>query len=387
VQEGVAEVREVSFEEWYQANADWVDAWALFREIKRQERGAPWFRWPEPLRDGDPGALEAFREARRDRIERSLREQYLFDRRWGELRAYARSKGIALFGDLPVYVALDSADLWAHRRLFRLDSKGMPTHVAGVPPDYFSSTGQLWGNPLYAWEKHREEGYRWWRRRLQVELSRFDLVRIDHFRAIDQYWEVPAGHTTARDGRWVDGPGREFLAVLVEEAGPGRLVAEDLGVIPPSVVALRREFGIPGMAVLQFAFDDPETEGNPHHPDSMAEDVVCYPGTHDNATVASWFAETEKADAPHLRRRRQRVVELMLPGEPVHRTLVRVAFESPARMAIVTVQDLLGLDDRARINTPGRKRGNWRWRLEPGQLERVDWGWLAELTERTGRAP
>lgn len=374
------------FDEWHDRNRDWIDDWALFKIIKETRDNKPWYTWPKALRDRDRTALHLFQKDHETRIRQVVRKQFMFDAEWSKLRAYASSKKIKLFGDLPIFVAWDSADVWANRRLFNIGDNGRPTHVSGVPPDYFSRTGQRWGNPLYVWKNHKEDGYKWWRRRLDIELRRFDMVRIDHFRAIEQFWEIPARHRTARKGRWVDGPGSDFLKALVQDSGPGALVAEDLGIIPPSIIELRRAFDIPGMAVLHFAFDSPSTKDNPHHPDNMAEDVICYPGTHDNDTTVSWFNETKNARRPHLRRRRERVRSLMRAGEEVQQTLVRTAFEARARIAIVSMQDLLGLDSSARMNTPGRLMGNWRWRMSEGQLEQVDWNWLKELTEHAGRS-
>jgi 4-alpha-glucanotransferase len=373
------------FVRWRKDNKHWIEDWALFKIIKRVYKGQSWHTWPKPLRDREPAALQEFKRRHAKRIHGVVREQYLFDREWSKLRAYAAAKGVKLFGDLPIFVAWDSADVWANRRLFNLDKSGRPTHVSGVPPDYFSRTGQRWGNPLYVWEHHAEDAYRWWRNRLAIELRRFDMVRIDHFRAIEKFYQIPARHRTARKGRWVAGPGRDFLKALQKIAGPGKLVAEDLGIITPSIIALRRAFEIPGMAVLHFAFDSRSTKKNPHHPDNMAKDVICYPGTHDNETTVSWFDATINARKPHLVRRRKRVHDLMREDEEVQHTLVRTAFESRANTAIVSMQDLLGLDNRARMNTPGRREGNWRWRMRKGQLERVDWTWLEELTRRTDR--
>lgn len=364
---------------WRARNADWVEDWALFDAIRAERGGAPWTRWPAALRNRDPGALDDFAREHADRVERAVVAQFHFDTAWDGLRAHARTRGVKLFGDMPFFVAMDSADVWANPRLFNLTRDGRPTHVAGVPPDYFSRNGQRWGNPLYAWEEHAADGYRWWRRRLEVTLRRFDMVRIDHFRAIDQNWAIPRRNRTARKGRWVDGPGRALLGALQAVAGPGGLVAEDLGTITPAVFALRREFDIPGMVVLQFGFEG-GVEDNPHHPDNVSEDVVCYTGTHDNNTTLGWYLEDEK-------RRERRVKPFAHAGEQPHQTLHRLAMESPARLAVVPIQDLLGLDASARMNFPGRVEGNWKWRLRPGQLDAIDWKQLKQLTAKTGRLP
>jgi 4-alpha-glucanotransferase len=373
-----------SLYEWRRANTDWIEDWALFKAIREVQNGIPWYEWPHSLRDRDAASLELFRQRNGERIEKAVWEQFQFENQWSQFHSYASARGIKLFGDMPFFVALDSADVWANQHLFNIGKNGRPTHVAGVPPDYFSRNGQRWGNPLYRWVEHERDGYRWWKRRLEVTLRRFDLVRIDHFRAIAQYWAIPERNRTARKGTWKDGPGRNLLKALQEVAGPGRLVAEDLGYIPPGVIALRREFGIPGMAVLQFAFDSADSDGQ-HHPDNIAEDVFCYSGTHDNDTTVSWFEEAERGRKPHLRIRRERVRSLMRKGEKVHQAIVRTAMETSARATIFPIQDLLGLGGDARMNFPGRIEGNWQWRLKTGQTEEVDWEWFKGLTEKTGR--
>ncbi|MFH1755885.1 MAG: 4-alpha-glucanotransferase [Candidatus Latescibacterota bacterium] len=374
-----------AFDKWHEDNKDWISDWALFKVIKQTHDHTPWHSWPKPLRERAAEALRSFRSAHDEQIREVILEQFLFDLEWSKLHAYASSKNIKLFGDMPFFVAWDSADVWANRHLFNIAGNGRPTHVAGVPPDYFSKTGQRWGNPLYVWDAHAKDGFKWWRRRLEITLRRFDLVRIDHFRAIEQYWSIPAKHRTARKGRWLDGPGMHLMKALAQVAGPHQLVAEDLGIIHDSIIALRQEFDIPGMAVLHFAFDSKSTVNNIHHPDHMHEDVICYPGTHDNDTTVSWFNETKNARKPHLRRRRERVKALMRKGERVHHTLIRTAMESRARTAICSMQDLLGLGGDARMNTPGRLQGNWRWRMTEGQLEQVDWNWLENVTRVTER--
>jgi len=377
-------VETAGFDRWRESNADWVDDWALFTTIHAERGGEPWQKWPVALRRRDPAALAAFSLEHEAAISTATRDQYCFDSQWAQLRAHARTRGVKLFGDIPIFVALDSADVWANPHLFNLDATGRPTHVAGVPPDYFSRNGQRWGNPLYAWDTHAADGYRWWKRRLEVALGRFDMVRIDHFRAVVQYWSIPRRNRTARKGRWMPGPGRNFLSALYDVAGPGGLVAEDLGTISPDVFELRREFDIPGMVVLHFGFDN-NNRDNPHHPDSVKEDIVCYTGTHDNDTTVGWYQESVGESARHLSTRHKRMNEIMLTGEGPHQALIRTAWESRARIAIAPAQDLLGLDTTARMNYPGKVGGNWTWRMSHKQLEQIDWNWLRELTEKNGR--
>jgi 4-alpha-glucanotransferase len=375
---------DTGYADWRSDNADWVDDWVLFTAIRREQDGRPWQKWPAPLRRRDAGALSDFARGHTREIEAAVRDQFRFHRAWNDLREHARGRGIRLFGDMPIFVALDSADVWAHPELFDLDDQGRPQRVAGVPPDYFSRNGQLWGNPLYDWPAHAADGYRWWKRRVEVALQRFDMVRIDHFRAVVRYWSVPRHHRTARRGQWVDGPGRGFLEAVHATAGLGTLVAEDLGTISPDVFELRREYDIPGMVVLQFGFDDDDRD-NPHHPDSVKEDVVCYTGTHDNDTTMGWYLESVDARARHLRHRNRRMQAIMRPGEGPHHALIRTAWETPARMAVAPAQDLLGLDTTARMNYPGRAEGNWTWRMDEEQLDQIDWQWLQDLTRQSER--
>ncbi|HHQ42406.1 MAG TPA: 4-alpha-glucanotransferase, partial [Chromatiales bacterium] len=286
--------------------------------------------------------------------------QFVFERQWQALRAAAHARGILLFGDLPLFVALDSADVWAHRALFALDAEGRPTRVAGVPPDYFSETGQLWGNPLYEWEAHERERFRWWVERLRTQLARFDLVRIDHFRGLEACWEIPAGARTAMEGRWVPAPGMRLLERLRRAFGGLPLVAEDLGVITPAVEALRERFGLPGMRVLQFAFGG--DAANPHLPHNHVPHAVVYTGTHDNDTTVGWHAALEPGARAHL--------EAYLGGAAGEMPwpLLRMALASVARLAVIPMQDALGLGSEARMNRPGRTEGNWRWRFQWDQV-------------------
>ncbi|ROR32813.1 4-alpha-glucanotransferase [Inmirania thermothiophila] len=340
--------------------AAWLEDYALFAALRAAHGGAPWWRWPAPLRDRDAAALAEAARGLADAVAQVRFEQFVFWRQWRRLREAAAGAGVRLMGDLPIFVALDSAEVWAARGLFDLDAEGRPRTVAGVPPDYFSADGQRWGNPLYRWEVHAADGYRWWVRRVGWLLRHFDLVRIDHFRGFAACWAIPAGEPTARNGRWVPGPGRALFDALRKALGPLPLVAEDLGYITDDVVALREGLGLPGMRVLQFAFDG--GADNPHLPHNHARDLVVYTGTHDNDTTLGWFEGLDGAV-------RGRVLDYLgRPGEPMPWPLVRAALASVAVLAMVPMQDLLGLGAGHRMNRPGTTEGNWRWRFGWAQV-------------------
>lgn len=370
--------RHAAFAAFAAAESHWLDDYALFTALRDHFQRASWQQWPEALRRRDPAALATWRDRLTVEIEASRYRQFCFHTQWQELKEYAGARGVRLFGDLPIFVALDSADAWARQELFRLDPQGRPTAVAGVPPDYFSATGQLWGNPLYAWESHRADGFAWWRRRLTHELGRADLVRIDHFRGLEACWAVPAGAATAIAGAWEKSPGEELCRALREACG-GTLpvVAEDLGVITPEVEALRRAFALPGMKILHFAFDS--GPANPYLPHNHERRCVVYTGTHDNATTRGWWEALDAGQqtrvAGYLGRDRPQMPE----------DLVRLAMTSVADLCILPCQDLLGLDDRARFNRPGEADGNWGWRLADGQLDSGTAARLRALTGACGR--
>lgn len=360
------------------SHPDWLPDWALYAALKDELEGAPWTRWPEDLRRRQPSALAAAGDRLRDQIDYHVFVQWLFDRQWRRLREAAHRRGVRLLGDLPIYPALDSADVWAHQELFDLDQDGRPLHVAGVPPDYFSPTGQLWGNPIYDWSRLAADGFDWWVRRLRFSLDRVDLLRLDHFRGFSAYWRVPGDAADARSGEWVEGPGTAFFDAVHDRLGSLPLVAEDLGVITPDVEELRRRYRLPGMKVLQFGFDEPDNEHLPHH---HTPDHVVYTATHDNDTTRGWFDGLAEPA-------RRRVRDYLGPGAgPVSRALVRCAHHSVARLAIVPAQDLLDLGSDARMNTPGKAGGNWRWRLERGELSPAIGRELHRLTELSGRLP
>ena len=310
-------------------------------------------------------------------FERVRREQWRFAEQWTALRAYAADRGVLLYGDLPIFVALDSADVWAHRPLFRLDAAGRPTTVTGVPPDYFAADGQRWNNPHYDWDAMAADDYAWWRARIARQRELFDLIRIDHFRGFEAAWHVPVGAATAREGWWEPGPGLDLLRPLVAAAGPGSLVAEDLGVVTPGVERMRRAAGLPGMRVLQFAFDgDP---ANPHLPANHEDDSVVYTGTHDNDTTLGWWRSLPEDGRALVRS------VLLDPSEAMPWALVRLAHASPARLAVAPAQDLLALGSEARMNTPGVQHGNWAWRAPDGSFDRALAERLREVVTSSGR--
>lgn len=350
-----------ALESFVREEADWLEDYALFVAL-REERAEPWWQWPQPLRDREPEALDGARERLGEAVHRQQFFQWQFFRQWGRLKAYANERGIRLFGDMPIFVALDSAEVWAHRELFAVGPDGQPETVAGVPPDYFSETGQYWGNPHFRWGRLREDGYRWWIQRLRNQLRLFDWVRIDHFRGFQAFWEIPAG-LPATEGRWVEGPGADFFRAVEEALGDLPLVAEDLGLITPSVTELRERFNLPGMKVLQFAFGGGAE--NPFLPHNHRPDFVVYTGTHDNNTTLGWWRE-ELDPAT-----RERVLGYLgHPAEAMPWPLIRCSLASVARCAVVPLQDLLALGSEHRMNRPGTIEGNWQWRFA--------WEWMGE---------
>jgi 4-alpha-glucanotransferase len=338
----------------------WLEDYAAFEVLSGLHGGQPWWQWPAEYRDRESAALERLHREHAHELSRLRMEQFVFASQWQALRSYAHARGVRLLGDVPFYVAPDSAEVWTHRAQFQLDAAGLPRAVAGVPPDYFSQFGQLWGNPLYDWSRMRKDGFQFWRARVRCQLERVDVLRIDHFRALSAHWAVPAGAPDARGGSWQRTPGRALLKALQEELTVLPFVAEDLGFITPDVEALRRRFRLPGMRVLQFGFDgDPY---NPHLPHMHRHNSVVYTGTHDNDTSAGWFAS--------LDRETQRRVEsyLATDARAMPAALIRAACASVAALAVVPLQDLLELGAEARLNTPGTAQGNWSWRMPQDAL-------------------
>ena len=363
----------------------WLHDYALFRILKARHDERPWPEWPAEFVHREQGALRALGESAAPEIERIKIIQWLFHCQWRKLREHARKSGVCLFGDMPIYIALDSADAWANRDLLLLDEDGRPSHVAGVPPDYFSEDGQLWGNPLYDWEDHRKNGYSWWIDRLRASADLADLVRIDHFRGFEAYWSVPAESATARDGRWEPGPGDALFDALEEALGELPIVAEDLGVITPEVDALRTRHGIPGMHVLQFDVVNENVDV-----DDYDENSVCYTGTHDNDTTVGWFR-----GSPGDMRSRDEIVATqhaalrVTGGTPgtIHLDMIRTAFATRSKIAIAPMQDYLGLGSEARINVPGTSSNNWRWRVRDTELTDAVCDNVAAMAAAAGRSP
>ena len=361
-------------------NASWLPDYALFMALKRHFGMKPWQEWPdEAVRLHDPAALARYRELLREDVELFTYIQFLFFRQWTALKSYINSLGIGIIGDLPIYVAMDSADVWAERSMFRLDSRGVPTEVAGVPPDYFSKDGQLWGNPLYDWERMRQTGYAWWKERIAAAARLFDVIRIDHFRGLESYWAIPYGDKTARGGKWVKGPGHDFVRAMQERFPDLRLIAEDLGFLTDDVIRLQKDSGWPGMKVLEFAFDSRDTSS--YLPHSYGENCICYTGTHDNAPLALWRTEADKADIAFA------VQYLGLNDrEGFNRGIIRGGMSSVAKLFVAQMQDWLDLGAGHRMNIPGTSRGNWEWRMLPGEASKKLAGQIREMTRIYGRS-
>ncbi|MDF1596526.1 MAG: 4-alpha-glucanotransferase [Acidimicrobiia bacterium] len=359
-------------------HAGWLTDFGLFMALKDIHDGEPWWTWEADLRDRKQAALDRTRSRYTDLIHRHIFRQFLFFRQWEQIREKAARCNVRIIGDLPIFVAEDSADVWSHRHLFALDDEGRPTVIAGVPPDYFSPTGQLWGNPLYRWEVHKETGYAWWLDRLRAVLDLVDVVRLDHFRGFAAYWEVPGGEDTAETGRWVEGPGAGFLEAVAAEFGQPPIIAEDLGEITPDVIELRDRFELPGMKILQFAFDSGET--NDFLPHRYPEHCVVYTGTHDNDTTRGWFESAGDDDKAFA------LEYLGVDGQNYAWDLIRAAWESRAAWAVTTMQDVLDLGTEARMNFPSVPAGNWRWRMTEGSFSPELRARFRQLNETAGRS-
>ncbi|MGH7181400.1 MAG: 4-alpha-glucanotransferase, partial [Nitrospiraceae bacterium] len=379
--EGARPDLQPAFEQFRHDRGRWLEDYALFRALKTRYEGASYLEWPEELVQRKPAALARARQELAERINQICFRLFLLSRQAARLKEYARAKGVRMIGDLPIFVSPDSSDVWANPELFLLDEQGRPRVVAGVPPDYFSSEGQHWGNPVYDWDALRRTGYRWWLDRLRALLAHVDVVRLDHFRAFAAAWHIPAGAPTAQSGRWVPGPGADFFSAAQRELRSLPFIAEDLGVITPDVDALRDQFRLPGMRVLQFAFDD--DSDNPYLPHNYVSNTVVYTGTHDNPTTRAWYE-----DLPDDQR--QFMWEYlkcpMGESDEVAWELIRLAWSSEAALAIAPLQDVLNLGRDALMNVPGQAEGNWRWRCTDEMLSASAFQYLRDMTNKSTRS-
>ncbi|MEM9218476.1 MAG: 4-alpha-glucanotransferase [Cyanobacteria bacterium P01_F01_bin.150] len=379
--EGASDKQKAAFDAFCRDRQDWLDDYALFMAIKQAHDGQPWTHWDKAIAQREPNALEGWRTKLADEIFHHKFWQFEFFTQWNDLRTYANKRGISILGDMPIYVAHDSADVWECPEIFQLDpDTGEPALMAGVPPDYFSETGQLWGNPIYNWEYITKEKFQWWIRRVKGLLDYVDIMRIDHFRGFEAYWEVEQGETTAMNGSWAKAPGKEMFEAIAAELGHLPIIAEDLGIITPEVEELRDQFEFPGMKILHFAFgSDP---GNPYLPFNYVRNCLVYTGTHDNDTTVGWFNQLQDWE-------RNAVVNYLggINQEGIHWMLIRLALGSIANQAIFPLQDLLGLGSEARMNTPGVAGGNWAWRYQDGMLTQELSDRLGYLTTLYGRKP
>ena len=368
------------FEAYRRENAWWLDDYALFMAVKDQFDGVAWNEWAEDIRLRWSNAMDYYRRELYYEIEFYSYLQFVFMKQWKKLKNYANINGIEIIGDIPIYVAFDSADAWANPELFQFDAENLPTAVAGCPPDGFSADGQLWGNPLYRWDYHRETGFDWWIRRIAYCSELYDVVRIDHFRGFDEYYSIPYGDTTARNGHWEKGPGIALFEAAKNRLGELNIIAEDLGYITDSVKKLVADSGFPGMKVLEFAFDS--REKSDYLPYTYEKNSVVYTGTHDNETIAGWYAGLDKSD---LKMCTDYMNSDRIPGKEYHWDFIRLAMLSVSDLCVIPIQDYLGLDNRARINHPSTLGTNWRWRLAKGQLSASLLKEIREMTRISGR--
>jgi 4-alpha-glucanotransferase len=372
-----------------QRNASWLETYSLFMALKEAHGLAAWNTWEEDIRRRQPKSLEHWSKKLAHEIYYHKYQQYQFFKQWSELKKYCNERGIKLIGDMPIFIALDSVTVWSHPEMFYLDDSGKPTVVAGVPPDYFSKTGQLWGNPLYRWDVMARDSYAWWIERFRAARDFVDLIRLDHFRGFEKYWEVPATDDTAINGRWVPGPGAKLFEAVQKALGTLPIIAEDLGMITPEVNALREQFGFPGMRVLQFSFgSDPNADE--YRPYNYPRNCVVYTGTHDNNTTIGWFRGEDVKDSTQSKEEREKEKQVALKylgtdGHEINWDFIRLALMSAADTAITPMQDILGLGSEARMNLPGRAAGNWCWRFTLDMLTREIKARLKELTALSGR--
>ena len=368
------------YEKFVRENAFWLDDYSLYMAIKDKNNGVSWIEWDEPLKKRGEAALETARRELFREIEFYKFQQYQFDRQWRKLHAYANEQGVKIIGDIPIYVALDSADTWAAPEMFQFDENNEPTGVAGCPPDAFSATGQLWGNPLYKWEYHKNTGYEWWIKRIEYCFKMYDVVRIDHFRGFDEYYSIPYGDATAVNGHWMPGPGMDLFEAIEAKLGRPQIIAEDLGFLTPSVLKLLQDSGFPGMKVLQFAFDARESSN--YLPHTYPTNCVVYTGTHDNDTTRGWYHEVGKNARDFAKEYmcKPRLDEDSLAGD-----FIAMAMSSVADLCVIPMQDYLSLGSEARINIPSTLGGNWTWRMQRGQFNEETVREIERVTRLYGR--
>ena len=375
-------IKDSDFERFCRENKKWLNDYALFAAMREHFGLRCWADWPPRFRDRKKDTLESIGSQLQEAVEKQKFLQYQFLKQWLDLKRYCNQKGIRIIGDIPIYIAHDSADVWTNPKIFKLTKKKKPSAVSGTPPDRFAKTGQLWGHPVYDWDALKHSGYRWWFARIEHNLELFDIIRIDHFLAFESFWQVPAGHTTTAKGKWVSAPGRHFFKTLFKNFPDCPLIVEDLGHITPEVTKLIEKFNLPGMRILQYAFDDNPKE-NTHWLHNHIRNCVVYTGTHDNNTVRGWFDKNAKP------KQKQQLFDYLgrrVSPAKLHWELVRLAFSSVADTAIIPMQDILGLSEKARMNRPGTIRNNWRWRLGRYQLSPSLTEKLAKLTTLHGRA-
>jgi 4-alpha-glucanotransferase len=376
------ESKPYEYEMFCSENEAWLDYFALFVSLSEYFKGKAWSEWPKDIKEKEPESLQSFIRQFNDRIEKEKFLQYVFFKQWFSLKNYCNNKGIQIIGDMPIYVNYHSADLWNNSSIFKLDKEKRPTHVAGVPPDYFSETGQLWGDPVYNWNTLKEMGYSWWIQRMKHSLILFDIVRIDHFRGFQAYWEVPASEKTALNGKWIEGPGEDFFNILLEHFPYLPIIAEDLGVITPDVREIIKKFDFPGMKILLFAFDE-NLSRNPYAPHNNKKNCVVYTGTHDNNTVKGWLVKEATSEDKN---RLFQYIGHEVSIDNAHWEFIKLAMMSVANMVIIPIQDILGLGEDARMNLPATSEGNWEWRLELDKITPHVLKKLREMTDIYGRA-
>ena len=369
-----------AYEKFVSENAFWLDDYSLYMAVKDKNDGVSWNEWDAPLKNREEEALSEAREELAEEISFYKFQQYEFDRQWKKLHSYANEQGVKIIGDIPIYVAFDSADTWAAPQMFQFDENNEPEGVAGCPPDAFSATGQLWGNPLYDWEYHKKTGYEWWIRRIEHCLKLYDVVRIDHFRGFDEYYSIPYGETTAINGQWMPGPGMDLFRAIEEKLGRPEIIAEDLGFLTPSVLKLLKDSGFPGMKVLQFAFDARESSN--YLPHTYPENCVVYTGTHDNDTTRGWYHAVGKYARDFAK---EYMCKPRLDEDSLAEDFICLAMGSVADLCVIPMQDYLGLGSEARINIPSTLGGNWVWRMKKGQFDEETAAEIYRVTKLYGR--